>query len=180
MARRKVSLRQADRDHIFHCSPCFDAYQGIRNQIRRNRSIWITSSTIIAMLLLGIATYFGSKVFQRPPQQFVSALNLQARPVFRGSDQAALQPSPFVLPRGIVHLTITLPLGSEPGAYQIGIFNDGQAEPLLSSSGTAAVHPDGSTVFEVILNSSGLKAGQYAIGVRKDYADWSYSPLVLR
>jgi len=136
--------------------------------------------TCVAILLIGVATYFGSKLLQRPPQQFVSAFNLQARPVFRGPDQAAVQPSPFVLPRGIVSLTITLPLGSEPGAYQVGLFDDGRAEPLLSSSGTATVHPDGSTVVGVIINSARLKPGQYALGVRKYDSGWSYSPLIIR
>jgi hypothetical protein len=180
MARRTAALKQADRDHIFHCSPCFDAYQGIRNQILRNRSILIASMTCVAILLIGVATYFGSKLLQRPPQQFVSVFNLQARPVFRGPDQAAVQPSPFVLPRGIVSVTITLPLGSEPGAYQVGLFDDGRAEPLLSSGGTATVHPDGSTVVAVIINSARLKTGQYALGVRKYDSGWSYSPLIIR
>jgi hypothetical protein len=180
MARRTVSLRPVDRDHIFHCSPCFETYLGIRNQIGQRRFIWITSAAIVAMLLLGAATYFWFNILRRPPQQFAAAFNLQERPVFRGPDQAAIQSSPFVLPRGIVHLTITLPLGSEPGAYRIGVFNDGRAEPLLSSGGTATVRTDGSTVLEVILNSARLRAGQYAFGVSKDHSEWSYSPLIIR
>ena len=180
MARRTVPPRQVDRDHIFHCSPCFESYLGIRNQIAQRRFIWIASAAIVAMLLLGAATYFWFNILRRPPQQFASAFNLQERPVFRGPDQAALQSSPFILARGVAHLTITLPLGSDPGAYQVGIFSGGRAEPLLSSGGTATVHPDGSTVLEVILNSARLKGGQYALGVRKDYSVWSYSPLIIR
>lgn len=180
IARRAVAMQQADRDHIFHCSPCFETYLGIRNEIRRARSIWTVSTAVLAALLIGIASYFGYRILERPTQQFVSAFNLQERPIFRGPNQAALQPSPFVVPRGIVHLTMTLPLGSEPGVYQIGIFHDGQTEPLLNIAGSATIHGDGSTVLAIDLNSSKLKPGPYALGLRKDDSPWSYFPLVLR
>ena len=180
MARRTIPMQPSDREHIFHCSPCFQTYLEIRTQIRRDRFIRIAGIVALSTLLIGTITYFGYRSHERSPRQFVSALNLQQQPVFRGPNQASVQPSPFVLPRGIVHLTVTLPLGSEPGTYQIGLFQDGQVEPLMSTTGNGSVKGDGSTVLSVDLNSATFRTGQYALGVRKDDSEWSYFALVLR
>jgi hypothetical protein len=182
MARRTVPMSEADRDHVFHCSPCFSAYLEVRNQLRRSRLIRIASLCAVGLLLLGTISYLGYRAVSPSPapQRFDTAFNLQERPVFRGGQQAATHPSPFVLPRGIVHLSMTLPLGSEPGGYEVQILRDGQTDPLLTTSGQAVLQPGGSTVLTIDLNSAKLRPGQYALGVRRDDSRWSYSPLLLR
>lgn len=180
MARRTVPISPSDQEHIFHCSPCFSRYLGIRNQIRRRRMIRLTGIAAVAALVLASIVFIGYRALYRTPTpQFATAFNLQERPVFRGLHQAAIHPSPFVLPRGIVHLSLTLPLGSEPGAYQVQVCRDGQTDPLLSTSGQAVLGRGGSTVLAIDLNSAKLRSGKYALGVRKDDSEWSYSPLVL-
>jgi hypothetical protein len=181
MARRTVPLTAAEQDHIFHCSPCFTIYIGIRNQIRRSRLIRLSTIWSVAAVLVGALGYYALSAHysSRTSRQFATAFNLQERPVFRGTQPAVVYPSPFVLPRGIIHLSLTMPLGSKPGVYQLQICLNGQPDPLLTS-GTAVLHADGSTVLAADLNSSKLKTGPYALGFRQGDAEWSYSPLLVR
>ncbi len=171
----------AEQDHIFHCSPCFSTYLGIRNQIRRQRFIRAVGVWTAAAVLAAGLSYSGYRVFSRSParQEVTTAVNMQEHPVFRGIHQAATHPSPFVFPRGIVHLALTLPLASEPGTYEVEISRDGQTEPLVATSGQAVLRSDGSTLLRVDLDTYKLRPGKYALGVRKDDSEWSYSPLLL-
>ena len=182
MARRTVPISAAEQEHIFHCSPCFSTYLGIRNQIRRDRIMRAASIWTLATFLVAGLTYSGYRALRHSsaPQEFATAFNFQDRPVFRGPHQAAVDPSPFVLPRGIVIVSVTLPLGSQPGTYDLEIYSDGQTHPLLTASGQAILHSNGSTVLVVHLDSSKLRSGQYQLGVGKNDSDWSYSALVLR
>jgi hypothetical protein len=182
MARRAVPITAAEQDHIFHCSPCFATYMSIRNEIRRGRLIRLSTIWSIAAVFVGSLSYyaFSSHYMSRAPQRFATTFNLQERPVFRGINQAIVHPSPFVLPRGIIHLSLTLPLGSEAGTYQLQICRNGREDPLVTVSGSAVLRPNGSTVLTVELNSTRLSTGPYALGVRKDDAEWSYSPLLVR
>jgi hypothetical protein len=182
MAHRTIAMSPTEQDHIFHCSPCFAIYMGSRNHIRRSRMIRVSSIGGLAALVLVVLGYWTYTGFYRspPPRQFTTAFNLAERPLFRGVPPAAVDPSPFVLPRGIVRLTLTLPLGSEPGTYQLQICRNGRTDPLVVASGSAVLHPNGSTMLTVELNSTKLRTGSYALGVRKDDAEWSYSPLLVR
>jgi len=181
MARRTVPMVAAEQDHIFHCSPCFSRYLGIRNEIRRRHLVRVAGIWAAAPVLIVALSYSGYRVlFRSPtPQEFTTAMNMQDHPVFRGIHQAATHASPFVFPRGIVHFALTLPLASEPGVYEVVICRDGQTEPLVATSGQAALLPDHSTLLKVDLDTHRLRPGRYALGFRKDEAEWSYSPLVL-
>lgn len=180
MARRKLPITPEEQNHIFHCSPCFATYLAIRNQIRRSRIIRLSTIwTCSTVLLVGLTLYTYNQRSLSPPPQFATAFNLQERPVFRGTQPAVSHPSPFVMPRGIVHLSLTLPLGSQAGAYQVQIGRDKNTEALLTTSGAAIVRPDGATVLNVNVNSASLQEGQYALGVRQDDGEWSYSPLLV-
>ena len=131
MARRTVPMGAAEQEHIFHCSPCFSTYLGIRNQIRRDRIIRVSTVWTLAMLLVAGITYSGYRALHHSPapQEFATAFNFQDRPVFRGPHQAAVDPSPFVLPRGIVRVSVTLPLGSQPGPIDLEIYLMGRLIP---------------------------------------------------
>jgi hypothetical protein len=182
MARRTLPMVAAEQDHVFHCSPCFATYISVRNEIRRSRLIRLSTVWSVAAALVAALSYyaFSSHYTWRAPQRFATAFNLQERPVFRGINPATIHPSPFVLPRGIIHLSLTLPLGSEPGTYQLQICRNGRTDPLVTVSGSAVLQPNGSTVLTVELNSTRLSTGPYALGVRMDDAEWSYSPLLVR
>ncbi len=180
IARRKLPITPEEQNHIFHCSPCFATYLAIRNQIRRSRIIRLSTIwTCSTVLLVGLTLYTYNQRSLSPPPQFATAFNLQERPVFRGTQSAVIHPSPFVMPRGIVHLSLTLPLGSQAGTYQVQICRDKNTKALLTTSGAAAVRPDGATVLNVNVNSAWLQEGQYALGVRQDDGEWNYSPLLV-
>jgi hypothetical protein len=180
MARRKLPVTSEEQNHIFHCSPCFATYLAIRSQIRRSRIVRLSTIwTCSTVLLVGLTFYAYDQRSLSPPPQFATAFNLQERPVFRGTQPAVIHPSPFVMPRGMVHLSLTLPLGSQAGMYQVQICRDKNTKALLTTSGAAAVRPDGSTVLKIDVNSASLHEGQYALGVRQDDGEWSYSPLLV-
>src|SRR5258708_24376692 len=100
MARRTIVMSGSEQDQLFHCSPCFSTYLGIRNQIRRQQYTRTASVWTVAAVLVAVITYSGYRVLSRAatPQQFTTAFNMQERPLFRGIHQAATHPSPFFLP----------------------------------------------------------------------------------
>jgi hypothetical protein len=167
-------------DHIFHCSPCYATYLRAQKQIWRQRymrwsAIWALSTLVVAFL--AFYTYRQLYPAPAPPLEFARTFNYLDHPVYRASEQMTAHP--FVLPRGIVHLTVILPLGSQPGQYQLQIRPDGRIQPVLTASAQGVLNPNGSTVMHVDLNSRYLRPGEYSFGTRAHDAGWNEVPLLV-
>ncbi|MGH9398356.1 MAG: hypothetical protein ACRD18_16095 [Terriglobia bacterium] len=81
------------------------------------------------------------------------------------------------LRRGKLALAIYLPMGSEPGKYDIEILRN-KAAPLLKLDGTARIE-NGNTILSTRADLSKLASGNYLIGIRQSAWDWRYYPLTI-
>ncbi len=83
-----------------------------------------------------------------------------------------------MLPRGRLNVTILLPVGYEPGEYEMQVL-DAELRSAPSAKGTAAIR-DFVTTLEASLDLSALSPGGYRLAVRRRGADWRLFPATLR
>jgi len=193
LANRPQPRRDVGWEHVTHCSPCYREFLDIRTQVKqrreleRRRALWRRVAVAASMILLGgsaIATY---EVLQRnagparseqsSPYQSAS-LDLKDRSVARSVEGQNTKTQPLVLPGKHLDLTIFLPIGSEPGRYEVKLLKKID-EPLLSFSGEAIVDR-GTTVLRAKLDLTGQGAGSFLIGLRQPPSDWTYYPVTVR
>ncbi|MGH9371287.1 MAG: hypothetical protein ACRD15_07145 [Vicinamibacterales bacterium] len=80
--------------------------------------------------------------------------------------------------RARLKATILLPVGSEPGEYEVQVL-DADLKSRVSSTGNAAII-DYVTTLETTLDTSALPPGSYRLAVRREGEDWRLFPAHLR
>jgi hypothetical protein len=102
-------------------------------------------------------------------------LDLRPYTVLR-SDQAAAEPPPVSLPGRVARLTILLPVGSEPGAYEIQVLSS-ELRSRASAHGEATIR-DFVTTLEATIDLRSLQPGTHELAVRRQ-GDGSHRPMRL-
>ena len=82
------------------------------------------------------------------------------------------------LPVGIVDLTLLLPVGSEPGPYDVRLL-DGDQRSQSEASGEGAIENFVTTV-RVRLDLQRLTPGRYQLAVRRQGDSWRMFPAEVR
>ena len=137
LARRQVPVGDPVGEHVSKCSPCYremraiQQAEGIRpaDERRPPRTWWPAAAAAVLLLAAGLAAwlvYGGGQPAPTPePEQIVAnaepvavTLDLRKYGVTR-SDSRVDDLPPLVLPRAMVRLTLLLPVGSEPGDYEV-------------------------------------------------------------
>jgi len=141
MSRRKIEMRQAQLHHITHCSPCFQTFLSIREEIRRRRAVRfrIAAAAGAAVIAVGAFVYWAGG---RPiaPHELASpttsaTLDLRLVSENRGADPSRAsdaKPAP-ILPRKHLHLTLYFPAGAGEGQYTLQLL-DGKLHTLLKQN----------------------------------------------
>ena len=190
LARRELPIGDPAYDHIGKCSPCYQELRTIQQAdaarltagVRRKRLAYAAA----AVLVLAIAgSWFalrqtGSTGASAVPTTAVeqqARLDLRPFAVTR-SDERTKEPEELVLSRAMLKATILLPVGSEPGGYEIQI-RDADLKPRASSTGSAAII-EYVTTLETTLDTSALPPGNYQLAVRREGEDWRLFPTQLR
>lgn len=189
LARRQVAIGEPLWEHLSNCSPCFremraiQQAEGIRpaDERRASRSWWPAAAAALLVVAAGLAwfVYGGRQPMPTPaPEQIVAqaepvavTLDLRKYGVTR-SDSPAEDLPPLVLPRANVNLTLLLPVGSEPGEYEIRIL-DGDERVVASSMGTASIL-DYVARLRVVLDSSRLRAVPHQLHIRRHGEQWQH------
>lgn len=176
--------------HIAHCSPCFQeltAFQKTagQRQLRMKLSFALAAAAvliIVSSLWLWERSRGGGAsqpqvAVDDKSAPILAQISLENRSVARGSAAPSEDGETLRMPRGRLNLTILLPFGSAEGAYDVQILKEID-KPLISQSGQAA-RADGVTKFVVALNTSGLAAGKYLLGVRHPPLEWAFNPITV-
>ena len=82
------------------------------------------------------------------------------------------------LPRAELALSIYLPIGGEPGEYEVEMGREA-GKPLAEAEGSAVLR-NHIAVLEVKLNLASFEPGVYRLGIRQTGWSWTYYPLVLK
>jgi len=184
--RQSISVSDPRLDHITHCSPCYRDYVDFRAQARRRiRPTHKAAIAAIVLVALGFGFYLASRQSGKPRWTannllYQSAnLNLKDVVLPRGAPVTESGPSAETqqLPRQRLSLTITLPLASPVGSYDVQVLREID-KPLAAASGQARLE-NGLTLLIVKLDLSALPPGKYLVGIRRESRDWVYHSLTL-
>jgi hypothetical protein len=96
----------------------------------------------------------------------------------RRGDERTKEPEGLVLSRARLKATILLPVGSEPGEYEVQIL-DADLKSRASSTGSAAII-DYVTTLETTPDTSALPPGTYQLALRRKGEDWRLHPAQLQ
>ena len=111
------------------------------------------------------------------PEYEVASLDLRGLSPVRGEAEAVGDDLPVVSAKPL-DLTVTLPIGSEDGEYEVAVLRS-PGKPLLSVEGHAGL-AGGNILLRARLDLSGLAPGQYYWGMRRGEFPWSYYRIRLR
>jgi hypothetical protein len=86
--------------------------------------------------------------------------------------------APVELAQRPLDLTIYLPVGSEPGPYEVQVFRE-PGHPIWSGEGEAHLENFRATL-HMKVDLSNWKRGLYILAFRPKGWDWTYGPLVVK
>jgi len=177
IAQGKVSLIEAEPwlDHLGLCSPCFQEFKEFRRQsaIQRRRVLMLVATA--AVLLFAVGGWLWVRARHSVEATDVAVLDLRERSVARGQSQSEANQAPLEISRTTKHLVLDLPIGSNEGAYDVGLLT-GTGDQISRVTGMAKLH-DHITDLRVDVDLSGIQAGAYSLGVRQAGLEWTRYPV---
>jgi hypothetical protein len=187
MSRRIIEMPQSQLHHITHCSPCFQTFLAIRQEMRQRRvsRIRIAAAACAVVIVLGAVVYFTGVARPTPPIQIAgiptpATLDLRPQTENRGLEQGRTNTPkpPSILPRKHLRLTLYLPAGADEGQYALQLL-DGQLRTLLKQDVTATLQ-DHVVTAVAELDLSSLSPGLHTLAIRKIGDEWRTYSVLLR
>jgi hypothetical protein len=193
LSRRERPIGDPAYEHLLKCSPCYREFRALQQSgvskraDTRPRVVWYAASAA-ALLLVIAGAYFilPNQRSRTPVEQPGSAsataelraeLDLRKYTVAR-TDQITPERPPVSLPRGRLTATILLPVGSEPGTYEVQIL-DSNLRSVASATGDAEIR-DFVTTLRATIDIRSLQPGTYQLALRRHGEDWRLFPAVLK
>jgi hypothetical protein len=163
-------------EHLAKCSPCFKEFRAVQQAdvartaaIRQRRRIAYAAAAVLAVAVVGslfVVMRSGGPAAVESPTGVEQSARLDLRPfAVTRSDQPAVEPQGLVLPGGRLNVNILLPVGYEPGEYEIQVI-DADLQVRVGAKGTATIR-DFVTTLEASLDLSALPRGSYRLAVRR-------------
>jgi hypothetical protein len=187
MSRRIIQMTQDQLHHVTHCSPCFQTFLAIRQEMRQRRVVRfrIAAVACAAVLVLGAVVYWAGVGRPTSPVQIASVTTpatLDLRPLTENRGLGQGRPNtpkpPLILPRKHLRLTLYFPVGADEGEYALQLL-DGQLRTLLKQHVTATLQ-DHIVTAVAELDLSSLSPGLYTLAVRKSGDEWRTYSVVLQ
>jgi hypothetical protein len=190
LSRREKPIGHPDYLHIVRCSPCFREVRAMQQAAKaKARATWLWAASGAAVLALAIAGAWvmlrggrsmasveGEAQAPGGPVDLTATLDLRAYAVMRGDERPA-EPDPVAMPRGRVAATILLPVGTEPGEYEIRLLDRDRAL-RASAIGSAAIR-DYITTLVAVIDTRSMAAGSYQLVLRRAAGEWEMFPALL-
>lgn len=178
--------------HCSRCSPCFRELSEFRRAFVRGQRLRRLSAAAIVIAAVCVGTWLAMNRWAKTYSGGAIAENRAAATAMQTqvldirnwsgvrSDQAAgpKGQKPLELQRARAWLVIYLPMGSQPGRYEVRIAS-GSNQLALNVGGIARIE-NGNTVLRVRIDLSKLSPGQYSLGIRQPPWSWRSYPFTLR
>ena len=175
LAMRTRPLSDPLWDHVMECAPCrIDVREMGRDRPvtpARSGAAWLGLAAA-AVLVVGIALA-AAMLMREAGTPTAIAGDLRQYAVMR-SDRPQLREPAFDLPPRLVRLTLVLPNGSEPGAYDIELRGGGRT--LATASGHATLQ-DFMTRLESNIDLRSAPRGPSQLAIRRTGEDWQLFPV---
>jgi hypothetical protein len=170
LASRDRSEDDPAWEHVTHCSPCYGEFIELlaaRSSAARRCLKWLVPAAASVLIVALAAVFFLRRnpgpIQTREPVTaavFVPArLDMRDWSPTRGLENEKSAPTPQLLPRKRLDLSVVLPIGSMAGIYELQLLN-----PAGTVAFRAEAHADiddGLTIMHVRADFSKLPAGDY-------------------
>ncbi len=190
LARRMRPIGDPGYEHLAKCSPCYVEFRALQRATGRHAPTRVRRWLVAAALIVGAAIgWLAYTSWLRstpaitspsaPVGQVAAHVQVDLRP-YAVSRSNAEPPStkPLMLPRTMVQATIILPVGSEPGEYELQLL-DTNRQPRVSSTAVARLQ-DYRTTLDAALDLRSLPAGSYELAMRLRGESWRTYPAEIR
>ncbi len=194
LARRAQPINDPAYEHLVKCSPCYREFRALQEAgtsslpaaaARRSSDWMLGAAAVLLVALTGVwwltrgersaqDTAVASLANRTPVQ---AQLDLRKFAVLR-SEQAAADATAVRLPATLVDVTLLLPVGAEPGSYDVKLL-DGQLRSKGEATGTATI-ADFVTTLNVRLDLQPFAPGAYQLAVRRQGDNWRMFPADVR
>ena len=196
LARRAQPIGDPAYEHLVKCSPCYCEFRKFQGEGSMRPSApttgsqprWMAGAAVVVLTagLAGIWFYMAGRTSPVAPtagspsqaaEVRTTELDLRKFTATR-SQQSGIETAPVVLPTGLVNLTLLMPVGSEPGAYDIQLL-DADLQSKASAHAAGEIR-DYVTTLRTTLDLRGVQPGTYQLAVRRGGDDWRLFPAQVR
>jgi len=177
IAQGEVSLTEAEPwlDHLGSCSPCFQEFKEFRRQSINQRRRLLTLVATAAVVLFAVGGWLWVRARHSVQTTETAVLDLRERSMVRGQNPSDTGLAPLEIPRTTKHLVLELPIGSKEGPYDVGLIT-ATGDELLRTAGTAELR-DYVNRLRVDVDLSGIRSGDYSLGIREPNLEWARYPI---
>jgi len=132
------------------------------------------AAAAIAIIAIAAGVWIHVENARRAATPLDLTVNLTQEAPLRGAEQPKEVPSEF--PQRILNLNVQMPIGSQPGHYDVAIWRDGKI--LLQVVGPGTLN-NGITTVRVRLDCRRLSKGSYKLLARLDHWTWQEYPVIV-
>jgi hypothetical protein len=173
LARHERPVSDPGYVHLTRCSPCYREVRGFHEAWKRHRRQRRLTMVAAAAVVVAVGVGAWYAVTRGSRADLLAELDLRPYAVTRGAP-ADSGPPPLVLPRGRLTLTMKLPVGFEPGVYDLQLL-DSSLTSRASATGTATME-DFVTTLRTSVDLGSVSAGPYQMALRRQGEDWQLFP----
>jgi len=173
LSRKKRAMSDPGYVHLTRCSPCYVEVRALQEaRIIQRRQSWLKlAAAAVVVIALALGTWLVTR--SNAPVGDVQA-QLDLRPYALMRSETPGDRAPLPLPRGRLTLTMILPVGFEPGAYEVQLL-DSELASRASATGTATTE-NFVTTLQTTMDLSSVSRGAYQLAVRRTGQDWQLFP----
>ena len=182
VCRKALPLDHPAYEHLAECSPCYQEFRRYQHQTRTASRVR-PALAAAAVVLVGVmgAAYVGRNLGIGPWNDGAASqpllIDYRAESTTRSEAGDPARP-PLRLPRSNLFATVLLPVGAEPGQYELR-FVDGNRRVRLGKQASAQLK-DFAVRIEVVLDLRSFARGSYSMEIRRLGEDWDPHPVVIQ
>lgn len=177
LSRRQRPIGDLGYVHLTRCSPCYLEVRALQEARTVERRRWWSRMAAAAVVVVAVAlgAWF---LISREAQPTDMQAELDLRPYALMRSDAPAEREPLPLPRGRLTVTMILPVGFEPGEYEVQLL-DSALRSRASGLGTATAE-NFVTSLQTTLDLSSVARGPYQLAVRRTGQEWQLFPVLVR
>ena len=184
-ARKALPIDHPVFEHLAGCSACYQEFRQLQRPVlvpSRVRPA-LAAAAAVLMTVAGV-TYFGRNRVTGLPSDTQSNATTQPLLIdYRGegttrSEAGDPARKSVTVPRANLEATIMLPVGSEPGQYELRLLDETKRSRLAKEA--TATLKEFAVRMAVDLDLRSLPSGAYTLEIRRRGEDWDPHPLVIR
>jgi hypothetical protein len=184
-ARRALPIDNPVFEHLAECSACYQEFRQLQQPVRVPSRVRpaLAAAAVVLLAVAGV-TYFGRNRVSGLPSDTQPNATVQPLLIdYRGESTTRSEagdplPKSVIVPRANVVATILLPVGSEPGQYELRLL-DGAKRSRLAKEASGDLK-DFAVRVDVNLDLRSLPSGAYTLEIRRSGEEWDPHPLVIR